>query len=200
MLARAGSLGASSLHEAISRVKSGWGASRANVMARLLVERLTGRPQETYTNSAMQHGVDTEPEARSAYSFQCGVDVEEVGIVFHPTIKGSHASPDGFIKDDGLVEIKCPTSATHIDFLLTGSIPDKYVVQMLWQMACTGRRYCDFVSYDSRLPVDLQLFIKRLDRDDKRIAKLEEDVREFLAELEEKIAALRALSEQKEAA
>lgn len=199
-LARVGSLGASSLHEAVAKTKTGWGASRANIMARLVVERLTGIPQDTYMNDAMRWGKECEPEARAAYSFHCGVDVAQVGLVRHPTIKGSHCSPDGFTEDDGLVEFKCPNSSTHIDFLLTGSIPDKYVVQMLWQMTCTDRQYCDFVSYDPRLPVELRLFIKRLDRDNKRIAKLEEDVREFIAELEDKIGALRALSEQKEAA
>lgn len=191
--ARCGSLGASSLHEAVARTKSGYSASRANLLARLAVERLTGAPQETYQNAAMQHGIDTEPDARSAYAFYHDVNVEEIGIVPHPSIAGTHASPDGLVGDDGLVEIKCPNSATHLDFLLTGAIPDKYVVQMLWQMACTGRKWCDFASYDPRFPEELRLRVKRLPRDNTRIAELEYEASSFLGELEAKLASLRSM-------
>lgn len=192
--ARCGSLGASSLHEAIARTKSGYSASRANLLARLAVERLTGTPQETYQNAAMQHGIATEPEARSAYAFYHDVDVEEIGIVLHPSIAGTHASPDGLVGEAGLVEIKCPNSATHLDFLLTGSIPDKYIVQMLWQMACTGRDWCDYASFDPRFPEDIRLSVERIERDNKRIGDLENEVIAFLGELETKLARLRSYS------
>ena len=168
-------------------------------MARIVAERLTGVPQESYVNSAMQHGIDTEPEARSAYCFYHDVDVEEVGIVFHPRIKGTHASPDGLVGESGLIEIKCPNTATHIDTLFSQAVPDKYVLQMLWQMTCTGRAWCDFVSYDPRMPEDLRMFVRRVHRDDKRISELEVLVMTFLSEVSEKIAALTALTAPKQA-
>lgn len=191
--ARCGSLGASSLHEAVAKTKTGYAATRANLMARLIAERLTGIPQDTYTNGAMAHGLETEPEARAAYSFMRDVDVIETGIVFHPRIRGSHASPDGLVGDDGLIEIKCPNTSTHIDLLLTGSVPDKYVIQMLWQMSCTGRQWCDFVSYDYRMPEDMQLYVRRFERDNERIQELEEAASGFIGEMEAKIRKLRGL-------
>ena len=200
LAARAGSLGASQIAEAIAKTKSGWGASRANIMATLITERLTGRPSDTFTNAAMQWGTQTEPDARAAYEFMRDVDVELVGIVKHPTIAGSHASPDGLVGDKGLIEIKCPTSSTHIETLLTGSIPGKYITQMQWQMACTGREWADHISYDPRLPTSMQLWIKRVERDPKLISELEEQVQEFLAELDAKVKALREKYEAKELA
>ncbi len=185
--ARCGKLGASSVADATARIKTGWGASRANVMARLIVERLTGQPAETYINAAMQWGVDTEPQARSMYSFVHGLDVKTVGLVLHPTITMTHASPDGLVGDDGLVEIKCPTSATHIDTLLGAEIEGKYVKQMQWQMACTGRQWCDFVSFDPRMPPEMQLHVIRVARDQAAIVDLEAAVAEFLTETARKV-------------
>jgi predicted phage-related endonuclease len=131
--------------------------------------------------------------AREAYKAQTFDDVVEVGMVLHPTISGTHASPDGLVGADGLLEIKCPSSATHIDTLLSQTIPPKYAVQMHWQMACTGRAWCDFVSFDPRLPPEMQLFVARLGRDEDRIAELEKLVSEFLAELDETVGKLTAL-------
>lgn len=193
LAARAGSVGASQVHEAIAKTKSGWGASRANLMATLICERLTGRPAETFTNAAMAWGNEKEPDARRAYEFRYDVDVEQVGIVLHPTIVGTHASPDGLVGTDGLVEIKCPSSATHLETLLGQTVPAKYVTQMQWQMACTGRCHCDFASYDPRLPEAMRLFVRRVERDDAVIAGLEKDVAEFLAEIDRKVADLTAL-------
>lgn len=190
--ARCGSLGASSIHEAVARTRTGWGASRANVMARLVAERLTGIPQDTYQNAAMLHGIETEPEARDMYAFMRDVEVQQVGLIRHPEIEGTHASPDGIVPG-GLVEIKCPTTATHINHLLTEKIDGKYILQMQWQLRCAGGDFCDFVSFDPRMPADLQLWVKRVERDDKQIAELEEMVREFLAELDEKVKRLEAL-------
>jgi len=193
--ARLGSLGASEVYEAIARTKTGWGASRANVMARKIVERLTGVPQDTYINAAMQNGIDTEPEARIAYQLSRDVGVVEVGLIRHPSIPNTHASPDGLIGDDGLLEIKCPQSAKHIETLLGQVIDLRYHTQMQWQMACSGRQWCDFVSYDPRMPEHMRLFVQRVDRNDERIEELEEMVRDFLGELDEKLARLRALAE-----
>ena len=188
---RCGKLTASRIHEAIAKTKSGWGASRANVMADLLVERLTGNPVDGYRTPAMQFGTDNEPLARAAYEFMTDNPVELVGFVSHPAIAMSGASPDGLVAHNGLVEIKVPNSATHVDTLLGGSIPDKYQVQMLWQMACTDREWCDFASFDPRLPARMQLHVKRVERDDKRIAELEKDVGEFLTEMAEREQQLR---------
>lgn len=193
--ARLGKVTASRVADAVARTKTGWGASRANLMAELIVERLTGQQTDGYTSAAMQWGIETEAAARIAYEFSEGVDVTTVGFVPHPEIEMSGASPDGLVGDDGLVEIKCPISATHIDTLLGGTVPAKYVTQMQWQMACTGRAWCDFVSFDPRLPPAMALFVRRIERDDARILELTAMVREFLAELDEKIAALRAAYE-----
>lgn len=190
---RVGSLGAASMHLVLAKTKTGWGASRANTMADIVVERLTGLPTETYTNSAMEWGKVKEAEARSAYEFYQSVTVETVGLFRHPTIANSHASPDGLVGDDGLVEIKCPQSATHIETLLSQAIPARYIIQMQWQMACTGRKWCDFVSFDPRLPEEMKLWVHRVQRDDGRIAELEKEASIFLAEVDAKVAELRKL-------
>jgi putative phage-type endonuclease len=198
--ARLGKLTASRIADATARIKSGWGASRDNLMATLICERLTGKTAEGYMNGAMQWGIDHEGEASSAYEFELGVTVEPVGFIDHPSIDMSGASPDGLVGNDGLLEIKCPETKGHIEVLLSKKIPEKYVKQMQWQMACTGRKWCDFATYDPRMPQELQLWIFRLVRDDKAIADLEKEARLFLAELDEKIAALRALGRLEEAA
>lgn len=189
---RCGRVTASRVADVIARTKSGWGASRANYMAALIAERLTGEPMDTYTNAAMQWGTDTEPFARAAYEFRQNVTVEECGFIPHPKIAMTGASPDGVIGADGLVEIKCPNTATHIETLLGGAVPEKYVTQMMWQMACTGRTWCDWVSFDPRMPEATRLYVKRIPRDDALISSLEKDVHEFLIELDDKIAALNA--------
>ena len=148
----------------------------------------------------MQWGTDKEPEARAYYEFRSDAEVALVAFVDHPTIGMTGASPDGLVGDDGLIELKCPNTATHIETLLGDEIPAKYVTQMQWQMACTGRKWCDFASYDPRLPESMRLFVKRVNRDDTRIAELEKLVEAFLAELDGKVSALRSLYEQREAA
>lgn len=184
---RLGKVTASRLSDVVARTKTGWGAARANYMAQLIAERLTGVPQESYTNSAMQWGIDTEADARAAYEFRTDANVELVGFVPHPSIEMSGASPDGLIGNEGLIEIKCPNTATHLDTLLSLSLPAKYVTQMQWQMACTGRAWCDFVSYDPRMPETMRLYVRRIKRDDKQITEYEDAVTEFLAELDRKV-------------
>ena len=200
LAARVGSLGASRVADAIARTKTGYGASRANLMAELIAERLTGQPAERFTNAAMQGGNDKEPDARAAYEFLTDADVSLVGHIRHPLIDGSHASPDGLVGDAGLVEIKCPNTATHIDTLLGQKVPAKYVTQMQWQMACTGRRWCDFVSFDPRMPEAMRLFVARVTRDEPAIAELEREVATFLAELSGKVAELQLLFSRERAA
>jgi putative phage-type endonuclease len=188
--ARLGRVTASRVADLMAKTKSSWGASRKNYMAELIAERLTGVPAESYMNAAMQHGIDTEPQARAAYEFFCDATVEQVGFIEHPLIKMAGASPDGLVLDDGLVEIKCPNTATHIETILTREIPGKYVTQMQFQMACTGRAWCDFVSFDPRMPEHLRLFTKRVVATPSYILELEHEVREFLKELDATLAAL----------
>jgi putative phage-type endonuclease len=198
--ARLGRVTASRVADVIAKTKTGWGASRANYMAELIAERLTGAPGDQYVNAAMKWGIETEAEARAAYSFMRDAEVIEAGFIEHPKIPMTGASPDGLIGDDGLVELKCPNTATHIDTLLGDAIPAKYVAQMQWQMACCGRAWCDWVSYDPRLPGSMRLFVQRVQRDDAMIAELEKLIPAFLAEIEQKVRALKEQFGQKEAA
>lgn len=187
---RLGKVTASKVADVIARTKTGYSASRENYLAQLVVERFTGQPTESYTNAAMQWGTDQEPFARAAYENATGVLVEECGFVLHPVIDASGASPDGLVGDDGLIEIKCPSTATMIETLLEDKIPGKYITQMQWQMACTGRAWCDFVCFDPRMPEGLQLYIKRIERDDAYITELASEIRKFLAEVDAKVSAL----------
>lgn len=199
--ARLGRVTASRVSDVIAKTKSGWAASRTNYMAALIAERLTGAQMESYTNAAMQWGIDQEEAARTAYSFYTDNEVTEVGFVNHPSIPMAGASPDGMIRGAeydfglplGLVEIKCPNTATHIDTLLGEPIDGKYITQMQFQMACTATKWCDFVSFDPRMPEPMRLYVKRVPRDDTVIASLETEVRAFLAELDGKIARLKEI-------
>lgn len=194
--ARLGRVTASRVADVVAKTKTGWGASRANYAAQLIAERLTGETAESFTNAAMKWGTECEPDARAAYEFAFDADVVEVGFVAHPAVGMSGASPDGLVGTDGLVEIKCPNTATHIETLLGQTVPAKYVTQMQWQMACTGRQWCDFASFDPRLPERMRLFVKRVTRDDAVIADLEKEVGIFLGEVAAKVASLTALYER----
>jgi len=189
---RCGKVTASRIADVMAKTKTGYGAGRANYMAQLVAERLTGATEPCFTNAAMQWGTEKEPEARECYSFHRGLSVVEEGFVPHPVIDMAGASPDGLVGDHGLVEIKCPNTATHIDTLLGAAIDDKYIKQMQFQMACCGRKWCDFASYDPRLGVEMQLHVRRVERDDALIAEIEEAVAAFLAELDDKVARLTA--------
>jgi putative phage-type endonuclease len=188
--ARLGKVTASRVADVMARTKSGYSASRANYMAELICERLTGQPAERYSNAAMQWGTDNEPHAKASYSFMRDAAIEDVGFIPHKTIADFGASPDGLIGPHGLIEVKCPNTATHLETLLSDSVDGKYITQMQVQMACTGRQWCDFVSFDPRLPVDMQLFVKRVDRDNARIAEIEAEVSAFLSEITKKLDAL----------
>lgn len=188
--ARLGNVTASRVADVIAKTKSGYSASRDNYMAQLICERMTNTVAESYTNAAMQWGTETEPLARAAYESVADVLVDEVGYIAHPTIERAGASPDGLIGLFGLLEIKCPNTATHIDTLITEQVPTKYITQMQWQMVCTGRAWCDFVSFDPRLPNGLQVFVKRVEFDTEYAATLEIEVVKFLAELDTKISKL----------
>lgn len=197
--ARLGKATASRVADIIAKTKTGYSTSRANYLAELLCERLTGLQGDSYVSPAMQWGTDKEAEALSLYEFQTDEPVEAVGFVDHPAIPMSGASPDGLVGALGLVEIKCPITATHLDTLLGQSVSGRYHTQVQWQLACTGRAWCDFVSYDPRVPAHLRLFVQRVQRSDTFIAELESEVRAFLAELDAKIEALNALGRNKAA-
>ena len=188
--ARIGKVTASRVADIIAQTKSGYSASRDNYMAQLVCERLTGQKGESFTNAAMQWGTETEPLARAAYEALKDLLVDEVGFIPHPRILMAGASPDGLVGDNGLLEIKCPNTATHIDTLLSQTVPGKYNTQMQFQMACTDREWCDFVSFDNRLPSELQLFVKRVPRDNMYIRLMEDEIVKFLNELDLKIAQL----------
>lgn len=184
---RLGKVTASRVSDVIAKTKSGYSTSRTNYAAELIAERLSGTPSERFTNAAMQWGTEKEPEAREHYEFMNDLDVEQVAFVSHPTIGDTGASPDGLVGDDGLVEIKCPNTATHIETLTGQAVPAKYVTQMMWQMACTGRKWCDFVSYDPRMPESMRYFCKRIERDDAAIKDMETEVIAFLSEVRAKV-------------
>jgi putative phage-type endonuclease len=197
---RCGKVTASRIADIIAKTKSGPSASRANYAAQLIAERLTNTVAESYSNAAMEWGSAMEPEARTAYEFLHNSAVTLIGFVEHPTLAFAGASPDGLVGDDGLVEIKCPNTATHIDTLIAKTVPNKYVPQMQWQMACTGRAWCDFVSYDPRLPESMRLFVKRVPRDPATITELESEVTGFLFEVASAVSQLTRLYGEREAA
>lgn len=191
-----GKVGASKINDIMAKLKNGQpGAGRKNFAARLVCERLTGTTEETFSNSAMQWGVEQEANARSVYEFHNDVVVDQVGFIDHPTVEFAGMSPDGMVGEDGLLEIKCPNTSTHIDYLLKGVMPSEYVNQVQWQMACSGRLWCDFVSYDPRMPFDLQMFIIRVGRDNEKIAEIEKEVVKLNQEVSETIEQLKGLSQ-----
>jgi putative phage-type endonuclease len=190
--ARCGKVTASRVADIIAKTKTGASASRDNYLAQLVCERMTGKPAESYSNAAMQWGTDTEPFARAAYEARMDLLVTEVGFIDHPWIVMSGASPDG-LANEGMVEIKCPNTATHIDTLLSRTVPAKYITQMMWQMACADRPWADFVSFDPRLPERHQLFIKRINYDPEMVNLLENSVIQFLGDVDLKIQQLESL-------
>lgn len=186
--ARLGCVTASRVKDVMTSGRSGApSATRKNYMMELLCERLTGHQggMDLSRNAAVQRGVELEPFACMAYEADKGLMVIETGLVMHPTIKGFGASPDGLAGDDGVLEIKCPNTATHIATMQSSRHDPQYEWQMLAQMACTGRQWADFVSYDDRLPEELQYVCHRYEIDHKRIREMESGIREFLEELNE---------------
>lgn len=193
--ARLGKVTASRVADVIAKTKTGYSTSREKYMVELALERITGTRQEGYTNAAMQWGTENEPLARAAYEARTGAIVEEVGLIGHPQIAMAGASPDGLVGSDGQIEIKCPESATHVRTLTSGKPEGKYLTQMQWQMACTGRPWCDFISFDPRMPEGLQLFVKRIARDAKTIGELETEVAGFLQEVDAMVTRLMQMKE-----
>lgn len=145
----------------------------------ILSERLTGAQEEAKTTQLMQWGIDHEPHAITAYENSTGEFVAGTGLIDHPSIPMSGASPDGLVGKQGQLEVKCPSTTTHLNTLLSRKVPDEHIPQITWQLACTEREWCDFVSYDPRLPEYLQLVIIRVFAKDLDIAGLEQSVIAF---------------------
>ena len=183
-LMRLGKVTGSRVAELMAKTKSGESSSRKNYMMELLCQRLTGKRVELFATQAMQRGTDLEPIARSCYEAATGIMVREASFVFHSTIMPFGASPDGFVGDDGLLEIKCPNTAQHVEFLTNRKPDGKYIWQMHAQMACTGRMWCDFVSFDDRMPDALQYACVRVNADKEKLVELEKEVVRFLEELD----------------
>jgi len=168
--ARLGKVTASRVSDVMAKLKTGgYGASRDDYMAQLICERLTGEVAESFTNASMAWGTETEPMARAHYEMVNSVLVDQVGFISHPDIEKAGASPDGIV-GNGIIEIKCPNTSTHIDTLLNKKVPAKYIKQIQFQLRCTGKEWCDFVSFDPRLK-GLEMFTKRVERDEKLIQR-----------------------------
>ena len=196
---RCGRVTGSRVADVMNRLKTGKpGAKRKNYLIELVSERLTGFAADHFVSDAMIHGTEQEPFARAAYEVDTGNEVDKVGMAIHANIEGFSSSPDGAIGKDGLFEAKCPNTTTHIEWMLDGEVPEEHKDQMYAEMACWERDWVDFVSFDPRVPPNVQLFVKRLPRDDKRIAEIEFSVIEFLAEVDEMVARLNGLHPLKE--
>lgn len=180
---RLGKVTASRVADIVRKTKNGASATRQRYLGELVAERLTGVVADSYKSKDMEWGNETEAEARAAYAFYCGAALTQVPFVEHPSLPMCGASPDALVGDDGLVEIKCPATHTHIASLLGAPIDPDYVVQMLWQMECTGRQWCDWVSFDPRMPEEMKLHVVRVSRDEERLAELRDAVHLFLGEV-----------------
>lgn len=184
---RIGCLTASRIGDAIAVRKRGSGGDlqcRADLKIELAVERITNKPTEHTVTPAMLRGTELEPLARAAYELRTGVDVEEIGFVVHDSIKWAGCSPDGLVGTDGLVELKVPRSTTHANYLLGEVVPEQYIPQMTWQMACTGRQWVDFASWCPDFPEPLDLFVRRLHRDEQKITEMQAEAKIFLLDVE----------------
>jgi putative phage-type endonuclease len=188
---RLGSVTASRMSDVLAKGKAGEAVTRQKYRMQIIAERVSGQVADSFNNAAMQWGTDHEPLARIRYEADTGYFVDEVGFCNHPTIKWLGASPDGIISGvNALIEIKCPNTQTHLGYRLDNKPPAAYINQMQCQMWVTGAIYCDFVSYDPRVPDHLQLFVSRLRRDNDLIAKMETEVVKFLGEVDDAIKQL----------
>ena len=184
---RLGKVTASRVADILAKTKTGPSASRQNYLIELAIQRTTGIIQESYSNSAMEWGTQTEPQARVAYEVNTNNFVDQVAFIDHPSIKWFGCSPDGLVSDRGLLEIKCPNSATHWEYFKSKKPPQKYFIQMQAQIAVTNKDWCDFVSFDPRMPDRSQLLIVRVDRDDAFIAEMEAEIKKFLEEVQTEV-------------
>jgi putative phage-type endonuclease len=196
LMHRLGMVTASRVADVTAKLKNGkYSAARDKYLMDVVIERLTGRAAENYVSPSMEWGIENEPLARAAYEMEQDAEVELIGFATHPTIEWFGASPDGLVGKHGLVELKCPNTSTHLAYLLDKEVPVDYLPQMKAQMACTERQWCDFVSFDPRLPKNLQFFVRRFHRDQEMITQMEEEVTKFLDEVVLKLAELAGVAD-----
>jgi putative phage-type endonuclease len=188
---RCGKVTASRIVDVMAKPRVAGEGMRVNYMAQIILERFTGKPMKTYQNATMEEGNQWEPKARAAYAFMTSLTVEKVPFVDHPDIAMSGASPDGLVGKDGVLEIKSPYAATHFDTLVSGDVPVKYIKQIQWGLACTGRSWTDYVSYNDDMPENMRLFIKRVPRDSAMIGDIAAAVRSFQSEVDLRMSVLR---------
>jgi putative phage-type endonuclease len=189
---RRGRITASRIVDVLNQLKRGGeGADRRNYRIELISERLSGRSEPHYVSPEMDWGSECEPFARAAYEIAQEVIVDTAGFVMHPTYDFAGSSPDGLVGEDGLIEIKCPKTTTHTKWLMAGEVPEEHQAQMLWNMVCCERQWCDFISFDPRMPDGLKIFIVRMERDDSRILDIESEVQRFQDEVEHYASDLR---------
>jgi putative phage-type endonuclease len=188
--ARAGRVTASRVADIMRKGKSGPSKMRETYKGELVAERLSGVQEDGFKSAPMMRGTEVEPKARDTYAFMFGAKIQQVGLVIHPTIEMAAASTDSLVGDDGLLEVKCPNSSTHIQTLLGEPIDPDYVKQIQWGLACTGRQWCDYISFDDRLPPEMQLHRIRVLRDHATILEMEIAVRAFLKEVDELVEEL----------
>lgn len=184
---RLGKVTASRVADILAKTKTGPSASRNNYLIELALQRVTKTIEESYTSPAMEWGTSTEPQARVAYEVATGNFVDQVPFVDHPDIGGFGCSPDGLVGSNGLIEIKCPNSATHWSYIKSNEPPNKYFIQMQAQMAVTRAKWCDFVSFDPRMPERSQLLIVNVPRDPEYILYMEAEIKQFLSEVEKEV-------------
>ena len=180
---RRGKVTASRVADILAKTKTGTSVSRQNYLIELALQRTTKTIEPSYTNAAMEWGTATEPQARVAYEVSTNNFVDQVPFIDHPKIQGFGCSPDGLVGADGLLEIKCPNSATHWEYFKAKEPPKKYFIQMQAQMAVTGAKWCDFVSFDPRMPERSQLLIVNVRRDPEFILYMEAEINQFLEEV-----------------
>ena len=190
---RLGKVTASRVADILAKTKTGPSASRQNYLIELALQRTTGIIQESYTNAAMEWGTQTEPQARVAYEVNTNNFVDQVAFIDHPNIAWFGCSPDGLVSDRGLVEIKCPNSATHWEYFKSKEPPKKYFIQMQAQMAVTDRDWCDFISFDPRMPDRSQLLIVQVPRDPEFILFMETEIKQFLSEVEVEVNLMKGM-------
>lgn len=182
---RAGRVTASAVAKVLTKIKAGEAADRKNYKAQVVVERLTGQPAPSgYVNAAMQRGIELEAEARMEVEVRTGLLVVESGFWIADDLMIG-ASPDGLIDDDGILEIKVPSLATHMDYVRNGGLPAEYKPQVQFQLEVTARKWCQFVSYAPEFPEHLQLHSVRVERDEDYIKTMMDEVKQFLAEVDQ---------------
>lgn len=190
---RKGKVTASRVADILAKTKTGVSASRQNYLIELALQRATGKIEPSYTNEAMQWGIDNEAQARVAYEVKSNQFVDQVPFIDHSNIDDFGCSPDGLVNSDGLVEIKCPNSSTHWQYLKENAPPIKYYIQMQAQMACTNAEWCDFVSFDPRMPERSQLLIVRVQREQEFIDAMEKEVKQFLIEVDKEVLLMKGI-------